>query len=49
MMNFKSATRQIQSEDEIDIIVNLANDIWVDLYSPMVGIEQVNYMLGSFH
>lgn len=49
MDNHFSDIRLVSSVDEIDKVFDLAKIIWVDHYSPIIGLEQVNYMLGNFH
>ena len=44
-----SDMRLVSSADEIDRVFDLARIIWVDHYSPIIGLEQVNYMLANFH
>lgn len=41
--------RLVNSHDEINRVFDLARIIWVDHYSPIIGLEQVNYMLDNFH
>ncbi|SLN76072.1 GNAT family N-acetyltransferase [Roseisalinus antarcticus] len=37
-----------RAEDEIARIAELARDIWVDHYEPIIGLGQVTYMLETF-
>lgn len=39
----------VQSEQDIKTVVKLANTIWHEHYSPMIGSDQVSYMLENFH
>ncbi len=39
----------VQSEQQIDEVVKLAHLIWTEHYTPIIGEEQVAYMLGHFH
>lgn len=39
---------RIRSRDQILDVVNLAREIWSDHYVPIIGQEQVDYMLGKF-
>ncbi len=36
------------TENQIDTIVKLGEEIWTEHYSPIIGINQVNYMLNKF-
>jgi len=38
----------VTTVDEIETVVALAKIIWVEHYSKIIGLEQVNYMLGIF-
>lgn len=39
----------VTSSKDIDEIVSLAKIIWTEHYTPIIGIEQVEYMLDKFH
>lgn len=41
--------KKAQTDSEIDQIVSLANVIWHEHYDPIIGSEQVTYMLENFH
>jgi len=41
--------RPVNTSKEIARVVTLARIIWVDHYSPLIGREQVDYMLENFH
>lgn len=41
--------KPVYSEQEIDQVVELAHLIWTEHYTPIIGEEQVAYMLGHFH
>jgi RimJ/RimL family protein N-acetyltransferase len=44
-----SDLRPVRTSEEIAKVVALARMIWVEHYSPLIGREQVNYMLDNFH
>ncbi len=39
---------RVLSQDDIAVIINLAREIWIDHYTPIIGSEQVEYMLEKF-
>ena len=39
----------VHSQGDIKTIVKLANAIWHEHYAPMIGTDQVSYMLKNFH
>lgn len=39
---------RVRSEGQISDVVELAREIWTDHYVPIIGQEQVDYMLGKF-
>jgi ribosomal protein S18 acetylase RimI-like enzyme len=39
----------VSSETDIQIVVNLASEIWTEHYTAIIGAEQVEYMLKHFH
>lgn len=48
----KSSSRQfrpVASSAEIDKVVSLAKIIWTEHYAPLIGQEQVAFMLANFH
>lgn len=44
MINFKPVTHN----SDIKIVSELAKEIWTEHYTPIIGIDQVNYMLEKF-
>ena len=44
----KTIIRSVQSPKEIEIVADLASTIWNEYYVPIIGKEQVNYMIKSF-
>jgi diamine N-acetyltransferase len=38
----------VSTEEQIATVVSLARKIWTEHYTPMIGKEQVEYMLGRF-
>lgn len=44
MINFKRATTKVH----FDLIAKLAHDIWHEHYTPIIGKDQVNYMVNKF-
>ena len=41
--------RQVVTKEETATIVRLANTIWKEHYTPIIGREQVTYMLKTYH
>lgn len=41
--------KQVTSQADIDQVVQLAQIIWTEHYTPIIGKEQVDYMLTNFH
>lgn len=39
---------EVKAANEIDVVVELANRIWNEYYTPIIGKEQVDYMLSKF-
>ena len=39
----------VHSQGDIKTVVKLANAIWHEHYAPMIGTDQVSYMLENFH
>ncbi len=39
----------VSTSKEIDEVVKIAREIWREHYPPIIGIEQVEYMLEKFH
>ena len=39
----------VKDAEDIDIVVDIANAIWHQHYTPIIGQEQVLYMLEKFH
>lgn len=39
---------KVSTSKDVDQVVILARDIWTEHYSPIIGIEQVNYMLEKY-
>ena len=39
---------QVQSQLQIQVVANLASKIWNEHYVPIIGVEQVDYMLKTF-
>ncbi len=39
---------KIESGDDIIAVVNLAKEIWEDHFTPLIGSEQVEYMLSNY-
>ena len=39
---------EVSTDDQIDIVESLAREIWTEHYIPMIGKEQVDYMLDRF-
>lgn len=39
---------EVSIEHQIEIVESLAREIWTEHYTPIIGKEQVDYMLGRF-
>jgi diamine N-acetyltransferase len=39
---------EVSTEQQIELVESLAREIWTEHYIPLIGKEQVDYMLGSF-
>lgn len=39
----------VLSDAQIDAVINLAREIWTEHYTPIIGPDQVEYMLDTFH
>jgi RimJ/RimL family protein N-acetyltransferase len=39
---------EVSTEEHIAKVVSLAEEIWTEYYTPIIGKEQVEYMLGKF-
>ena len=39
----------VSTSNEINEVVNIARDIWTEYYPPIIGIDQVEYMLKNYH
>jgi ribosomal protein S18 acetylase RimI-like enzyme len=44
----KTIINQVESNNDISLVEMLANKIWQEHYPPIIGKDQVNYMLGKF-
>ncbi len=40
---------RVSTDNDISEVLKLARIIWIEHYTPIVGIEQVEYMLSNFH
>ncbi len=40
---------RVSTDNDISEVLKLARSIWIEHYTPIVGIEQVEYMLSNFH
>lgn len=47
-MNSKIHIRRVFHTDDLQIIAELAEEIWTHHYTPIIGEDQVRYMLDSF-
>ena len=41
--------REVVTDKDIDEVVKIARPIWLEHYSPIIGAEQVEYMLENLH
>jgi diamine N-acetyltransferase len=39
----------VHTDEDIDEVVKIAHPIWIEHYTPIIGIEQVEYMLENLH
>jgi len=39
---------KVTTSSQVDLVASLAKTIWPDHYSPIIGKEQVDYMLGKY-
>ena len=39
---------KVTTSSQVDVVANLARTIWPDHYSPIIGKEQVDYMLAKY-
>lgn len=39
---------EVDSADEIEVTATIAKEIWNQHFTPLIGIDQVNYMLDNF-
>lgn len=39
----------VSTDSEINTLVKIARSIWIEHYTPIIGIEQVEYMLSNYH
>jgi len=44
----KTIFKSVQSPTDIQVVANLASTIWNEYYVPIIGQEQVNYMVNAF-
>ena len=40
---------EVKDRQAIDTLVQLAREIWTEHYTPIIGAEQVEYMLRHMH
>ena len=40
--------KTVESHSDIETVANLAREIWTDHYTPIIGSDQVDYMLDKF-
>ena len=40
---------RVSSDEQIDEVIALAHEIWTEHYTPIIGPEQVEYMLSTYH
>lgn len=48
MNTYEFAIRPAATDVALDRIAALANEIWHEYYVPLIGLEQVNYMISHF-
>lgn len=41
--------QRVNSSEDIEVLTRLARVIWKEHYTPIIGVEQVEYMLDTFH
>jgi len=37
------------TDEDISLVVDIAQEIWTEHFTPIIGIEQVEYMLNNYH
>ena len=45
----KAIFKRVSTSEQIEMVVQLANIIWTEHYTPIIGKDQVAYMLSTFH
>ena len=41
--------KRVITLEQINVVINLANTIWTEHYTPIIGKDQVAYMLRTYH
>ena len=41
--------KRVLTDNQVDSVVRLAHTIWPEHYSPIIGRDQVEYMLSTYH
>jgi len=49
MISKQITFQRVRLPKQIDIVVQLANTIWTEHYTPIIGKDQVTYMLNTYH
>ena len=39
---------QVKNKNLVDVVVEIAAEIWTEHFTPIIGSEQVEYMLNKF-
>ena len=45
----KATWTRVETTGQVEVVVPLANTIWTEHYTPIIGKDQVDYMLSTFH
>ena len=45
----KATWTRVETTGQVEVVVQLANTIWTEHYTPIIGKDQVDYMLSTFH
>jgi ribosomal protein S18 acetylase RimI-like enzyme len=43
-----TAIREVNGSEDVNIVAELAREVWTNHYEPIIGREQVDYMLNKF-
>ena len=49
LQNGQEIFHRVNSQEDIEVLSQLARVIWTEHYTPIIGVEQVEYMLDTLH